>query len=107
MIRDVIDFLDHDLKDPIARENWEKLRNFLNDRLIISSELKILEVEVKNPSADYIVTHLLGFKPKDVLITSNSSGTASVNFSKTTKSQISLNVSDPTTVRLLIGSFNL
>jgi hypothetical protein len=105
MTINIIDLLDHNIEDPVVRENFEKLRNFLNDRQLISSTVKILEVQVKNPSSDYAIIHGLGFKPKDVIITGVSKGTATVNHSSTTNTQLSINVSDESTVRLLVGSF--
>lgn len=102
-----IEFLEERIEDPIVRENFEKLRNFINDRIFLSTNFRLIEVKVDKPSNDYEVFHNQISKPKDILITYVSTGLVTINFEKTTKKTISLNVTNPCNIRLLVGSFNL
>lgn len=99
----MIDFYLDQIEDPIIKENFEKLRVYLTD-LEFLSQLKFFEFQVKNPSPDYRFKHNLGFLPKDVIITNVSLGTATPNFNSINKDYVSLNVSDPCVIRMLLGS---
>lgn len=103
----MIDLLDVGLDDPRVQENFEKIRSYLNTRPLLSSDVKILEIKVANPSAAYEVLHGLGYKPKDILITHISNGTVNPIFASTTKKKISFNVTEACTFRVLIGSFDI
>lgn len=103
----MIDLLTDNLTKEQVAENFQKLREFLNQHPIFGGNFKFFEITVTNPSSTYPVFHRLGFKPKDVIITYVSTGTASPVYSSFTNEKIELNVSAASTIRLLIGSIEL
>lgn len=102
----LIDFLSDEETSPKVRENFEKLRVFLNSGLFVGSQFRLIEKKVDNPSSEYLIRHGLSFTPKDCFVTSVTQGTATVNHSKTNSETISLNISDPSTIRIIVGSFS-
>jgi len=102
----LIDFLTDESVGQKTQENFEKLRVFLNGGLFTGSNFRIIEREIKNPSTNYLIGHGLSFKPKDCFVTNISNGTATINHSKTTDETISLNVSDASSIRIIVGSFS-
>lgn len=87
-----------------ATENFLKIADFVLNHPILGGNFKMIEVSVTNPSSTYVVYHRLGFKPKDVIITYISTGTATPIYDSFTKDTLQLNVSSASTIRFLIGT---
>jgi hypothetical protein len=100
----MLSLLTENLSLETATENFLKLESFINSHPIFGGTFKFMEIEVTNPSASYLVFHRLGFVPRDVIITNISTGTATPNYNTFNKDSIELNVSNPSIIRLLIGT---
>jgi len=100
----VVNLITENLSIESARENFQKLNDFIKTHPILGGNFKHFEITVENASATYKVYHRLGFRPKDVIITYISSGTATPVYNSFTTELIELNVSGASTIRLLIGS---
>lgn len=100
------------ISDKYVQENFQNLQQFLQEASLLA-EFKGFEVSFTSTSDDYKFKHNLGFRPKDVVITSQiGSGSASVNSSLATADSLSFKISgtvtkdNPLTVRFLAGTFD-
>ena len=101
----MLNLLTENLDIEQSKENFLKIADFVLNHPILGGEFKMIEVEVLNPTSTYTVYHRLGFKPKDVIITYISQGTATPLYGSFTRDTLQLNVSSASTIRLLIGKF--
>jgi hypothetical protein len=100
----MINLVTDNTSESTIRENFEKLAQLIQKNPILAGDFKHLEIFVTNPTSTYKVFHRLGFRPKDVIITYVSTGTATPVFSSFNNESIELNISNASTIRLLIGS---
>lgn len=82
-----------------------KVVRFLETSVFNVSDLKLVEMTFDSAVTDKAVSHGLGFIPKDAIIVSISSGTASFNYALFTDKDIVITTSSACTVRALIGTF--
>lgn len=99
----MIEFLIDNLTLDRAKENFIKLRDFLNRSPLANGGFELFEVTVFNASSSYRVYHRLGFVPKDILVTYVKSGTVTPLYSTATTEYVDFNVSSVGQFRVLIG----
>lgn len=100
----MIEFLIDRLTLDRAKENFIKLRDYLNRSPITNGQFKLFEVTVNNAANPYRVYHNLGYIPTDIIITYIQSGTVVPLYSTVTAEYVDLNVSATGKFRMLIGA---
>lgn len=98
------------IQDGHARDNFQKLQDFLADQAVLRSSFKILEFTFSKNGANQRVSHNLGFQPKDLIQTSlRGSGTLTWNYSRFDGQYLDATISgtsgeDPLVVRIMVGA---
>lgn len=67
-----LNLLTREIKDIYAQENFQKIENFYAE--YIFKNFKVFDLDITQISTDIVVTHSLGFKPEDIVLTFNSAG---------------------------------
>lgn len=94
------------VKDPVVREALQIIKESLNKIALLRGEFEHFTLDFEEAISDHTFTHNLGFAPRDVIQTFLT-GTGSVvwNYAGFTKTQVSITVTGPCTVRAFIGAY--
>lgn len=108
----MIRFLLEQLRDNVARENFQKLDDYLRNEPMLKSQFQHFELTFKKTESNIEVRHGLGFIPKDIIQTFlKGDGTVSWVYNSFTDTTIKLTVggtvtaNNPTTIRFLLGNY--
>lgn len=97
--------------DPITRENFKRLSNFLQNFPLFRGEWKFFEKTFTAAVTNFPIAHGLGFTPTDVILTGiYGAGTIgfdmiTFNFDSFTETNINVSVSDACRVRFFVGAY--
>lgn len=100
----------HDIKDNSVRDNFRRLKNYMNEQKQFVG-FQLLEFSVVSTGTNVLINHNLGFQPKDAVLTSVvGDGTIALNYGNFTNKAIDITVggtvsrTNPTKVRVYIGT---
>ncbi len=93
------------MDDP-TRDLLFRVIQYIERNPLLSFGFEFVEHTFNAAGSGQVVPHSLGFIPKDIILTSKTgSGTVTFNYSAFTKTGISVDVSAPTTIRILVGTY--
>lgn len=102
----MIDLILKDVKDEYARENFFRIKRFLEGKTFLKGTFKFFEVEVTRAVTNQKYKHNLGFLPKDVLITSQiGAGALTINYSRIDVDFLDFTTTGAVTFRGYIGTY--
>lgn len=90
------------IEDDLVRESLATVKSELETSPVLKGTWRLMEVSFK-AAGTFTVRHSLGFKPLDVILLSSSAGTATIAPANFTKESVTIQVSNPSTVRFFIG----
>lgn len=93
-----------EIPDDYSKENFNILQSEFNEHPILRGNFVFREITFNAATADQAIPHGLNFVPKDIWVTSVSTGTVTVNYSKTDKTSVYFSPSVACTIRVLIGN---
>lgn len=94
------------LKDGPTRDLLFKVCQYIERNPLLSYGFEFLEYTFSGAATNQEVSHGLGYKPSDVILTSKTgSASVTINYDLTTESSLFLTTSGATTVRLLVGKY--
>ena len=92
------------IKDQIVRDLFRLLRTEVKENPFLKGSFVLREYTFPQAVTNEKIPHGLGFLPKDIWVTSTTgAGTLTVNYDKTTTTQLDVSTTDACVVRLLIG----
>lgn len=92
-----------EIVDPKAQDNFKRITNYFKASPIDRCDFKFFEVEA---SGTFLYPHNLAYTPKDVILLHNlNNATVTFNYANFTRTDISITVSAPTTLRFLLGRY--
>lgn len=101
-----MDLILRDIEDPNARENFSRLKKFLEGKTFLKGTFKFFEIEVPAAVTNRRFKHNLGFLPKDVIVTSQiGAGAVTVNYSLFDMDFIDFTTTGAVTFRCFIGTY--
>lgn len=78
-----LDLILKEIQDDYVRENFTRIRRFLEGKTFLKGTFKFFELEVTAAVTNQRHKHNLGFVPKDVIITSQiGAGALTINYSR-------------------------
>lgn len=96
-----------DIKDAVARENFQKIQEEFRDFPLPQGKWKFFEVSLTQTVTNFKFKHNLGFMPKDIIQTSQiGSGSLTFNYALFDKNFIDLSTTGPVTVRFFAGAYS-
>lgn len=96
----------NEIEDEYVKQNFERIQSILNDFALLRGEWAFFEVTFTVAVSGFLFEHNLGFKPKDVLVTSQiGAGSATFNYSLFTSTHISITTTGAVVVRFFAGSY--
>lgn len=96
-----------DIVDLVLRRNFENLDAFLKQNPQLDG-FKFFEINPKGTILDGVITHNLGFKPQDVILTHFSgTGTVTFNYDKFTTTKAYYTTTGACRMRFFIGTYGL
>ncbi len=100
----MIDLVLKDIEDPYSRENFFRLKNFLNSQVLFEGDFKLFDVSIPTKSNLFKLAHGLSFIPVDVIALS-ASGNLNYFFryQEFTKEFIYITTDGPVRLRFLAG----
>lgn len=98
-----------DITDQPTKRAFEVLRDILVKQPLINSNFRLFELSFST-NGTFLVAHGFGYKPKDVIQTSNIGGAAVWNFTNFTSTDLSVTISGvsagtPCVIRAVIGRY--
>lgn len=102
-----INLIENQVKDPVAQENFKRIKIFLRDQVLLKSGFFFRTFTVPSTYlVDFPYKHNLDFIPKDLIVTSVTNGaTLTWHYEAFNRDNIFLTASAPTTIRVLLGSY--
>lgn len=108
-----LDLLLQHVEDQVVRDNFRKIAEFLNNRMVGGRSFQAVELYVTANQAGIKINHSLGGIPKDAIITmliAPSGARLVIDYAEFTSSQVSFDVTglasgEKLHARLLIGTF--
>lgn len=104
----MIDLILKDIKDEYVRENFVRIKSFVQDQAILRGEWVFFEIEFSQAQDNFEYPHNLGFQPKDIILLSiRSPDDASVifHYDDFDRTNFNLTVSAACTIRFLAGTY--
>lgn len=90
------------IEDDLVRESLATVKSELETSPVLKGTWRLMEVSFK-AAGTFSVRHSLGFKPVDVILLSCNPGTATIAPPLFTKENVTIQVTDASTVRFFIG----
>lgn len=95
-----------ELQDQVARENFFRIKKFVDQKLFLRGEWVFFEIAVAAAVTNFKFKHGLGFVPTDVLQTSSiGAGVLTWNYDKFDRQFLDITTTGPATVRVFVGRF--
>lgn len=95
------------LKDPLARENFQRIQDASLKDALPKGEWKFFEIVFTKAVTNFKYPHSLGFMPKDIIQTSlKGAGTLTWNYNLFTQTDLNITTSGACTVRAFVGSYS-
>lgn len=95
------------IQDPIARENFQNIQQFLNDDTLTRGKFTFYEIIFTKAETHKRIPHRLGFVPKDILQTSlTGAGAITWNYALFTTDFLDVTTTAACKVRAFIGRYN-
>lgn len=94
-----------DIKDPRVRESIQWMYEYLIAEPLLLSKFEFFEVTTRGAVSALKVPHNLGFRPKDIIKTSEIGGTATFLYNQFTPQYIVLTTTAALTVRFFGGTY--
>jgi len=102
----LIQFRLDEIQDPIVRENFQKILEQFRTVPYLKGKWQFAELEFTAAATNFKFQHRLGFRPKDVILTSKTgSATVTFNYDSFTNTHIDITVSAATTIRFFFGLY--
>lgn len=97
----------NEIEDEYVKQNFERISLILNNFALLRGEWQFFELTFAASVSNFRFEHNLGFKPKDVLVTSQiGAGSATFNYSLFTSTHIDISTSGAVVVRFFAGSYS-
>lgn len=94
------------VKDPVVREALQIIKEALNKIALLRGEFEHFSLDFDEAIEDHLFSHNLGFSPRDVIQTfKTGEGEVVWNYQDFSKTQASITVTGPCTVRAFIGAY--
>lgn len=99
-----IDLILKDIADLYSRENFFRLKNFINDQVLFDGNFKLFDITIPIKSSSFKVKHGLTFIPADVILLSiEGDFNFYFIFQKFDRENIYINTNGPVRIRFLAG----
>ena len=105
----IASLMTNEILDQYVRKNFERVKEFIDKESPLKG-FRAYEISFTETKANYKFKHVLGFLPKDVLLSSQiGTGVIVFNYSSFTETEIDLTITGtvsttvPTTIRFLLG----
>lgn len=100
----IVELLLKEIKDDWVRETFRKLSETINGLNILKPKWKFYEITL--PIGATVYPHRLGFRPKDIIVTSISNSESVIfDYDSFTSENLYLTASGACTVRFFAGSY--
>lgn len=94
------------LQDPVARECFQWIVDFVRDVPLLQGNFRHLELEFNKAETNLKVPHNLGFKPEDIIQTSvTGAGSVTFNYNKFDNTNLDITTSGACVVRFFAGRY--
>lgn len=101
----MLDLIIPQVTDAIAQENFKRLQDEHRKNPLTQGQWKLLEFTFGQAETNLKVPHGLNFLPKDIILTSKTgAGSLTINYDKTSATNLDLTTSGACVVRLLLGT---
>lgn len=108
MAKPRLDLLVENTKDSVARENFDRVRQFFRDDLFTKFDGGHFVISVPNAVTNYRYPHKLRFTPKDIILTSSiGAGAVTFNYEDFDQQYLDITTSGPVDFRFIAGVFNV
>lgn len=94
-----------DIKDPRVRESLQWMYEYLISEPLLLGKFDFFEVTTKGAVTALKVPHNLGFRPKDIIVTSQIGGTATFLYNQFTAEYVVLTTTAGMTLRFFGGTY--
>lgn len=103
----MLDLLINQVVDPVARENFVKISEYVGSENLLLGQFKFYEIIFTQAETNKKIPHGLGFLPKDIIQTSRTGvGEINWNFDEFDSTYLDVSTSDACVVRAFIGSYS-
>lgn len=100
------EFIFKDIEDPYSRENFKRLKLFLQNYPLFRGNWVFFELVFTKAETNLKYNHGLGFKPKDIIQTSVvGPGAITFNYSLFSTESLDITTTGACTVRCFVGSY--
>lgn len=97
------------VKDTILAENLRRIKEYVKSSPLLLGDFKFREQTFNQAETAFKIPHGLGFLPNDIMVSSvkwtGTAGTVTINYSSTDATNFYVTITQPGTVRFLVGSF--
>lgn len=94
------------LEDPVARECFQWLVDFLRDVPLLQGSFRHMELKFNKAETNVKIPHNLGFKPEDIIQTSlTGAGTVTFNHDKFNNANLDISTTNSCVVRFFAGRY--
>ena len=106
MAREDLELLDQQTPDPVAQENFDRIRVHFDSSLMDKFDGNVFTIELSGAVTALPIPHLLRFVPTDAWVTFNSgAGAITINYADFDFTNFSLTTTGAINARIVIGSF--
>lgn len=100
----MIDLILKDVGDEYAKENFFRLKNFIDSQIFFEGDFKLFDISIPNRDLDYKLLHGLSYIPSDIIPVSGSGDfNYYFKFQQFDKRYIYISANGPVRIRFLAG----
>ena len=97
----------NEITDKFIRDNFQRISNFIQSQDLLAGDFKFFQLDLDG-TANQIVSHNLGFLPKDVIFLGvTDSESVTFNYDSFTRDVFSITSTGSCTVRFFAGRYSL
>jgi len=101
-----LELLPNIIKDEASQENFDRIRLFINEDLFSKFDGNFYELSLDASVTNLRFQHRLGFKPRDIFVTSTiGAGAVTFNYDLFDKDNLDITTTDACDIRFVAGSF--
>jgi len=105
----MINLFTKQITDVYIRKNFLRLQNFIREENVLKSNFKFFTMALTAPSYPSTVKqpHLLGYLPKDAIVTSNKgTGAYTLEYNQFDNEYIYVTITGPVELRMFLGTYS-
>jgi hypothetical protein len=103
----MVDLILKDIQDPYVRENFFRLRKFLDQQIFFDGDFKLYDINVEKKETEFKIAHGLTFIPADIILLSVSGDyNFYFNYQDFDKDNMYVTTDGPVRIRFLAGKLS-